>query len=159
MVTAVTTFYFIYCQHQSFANRPHTSILTGFPNIHRLGEQDIESTKDVNNIIIQVLSATLRRSSLHQVRGRPMPRLLIQCLHSRTLLLQRLSVLLLTWPAHYHFSLLLRWAIWMKSMSFTSPSDLFVQNSILQTNFEYSFGYWRLWLVACSWTGLCPEVG
>jgi hypothetical protein len=59
----------------------------------------------------QLLSAVLRISSLHLARGRPTLRLPRRGLHSRTRLPQQLSVLRLIWPAHCHFSMLIRCAM------------------------------------------------
>jgi hypothetical protein len=47
-------------------------------------------------------------ASLHLAWGLRLPR---RCLHSRTRLPQRLSVLRLIWPAHCHFSMLIRCAM------------------------------------------------
>jgi hypothetical protein len=60
---------------------------------------------------IQLLPAVLRKSSLHLAWGRPTLRLPRRGLHSRTRLPQRLSVRRLIWPAHCHFSMLIRCAM------------------------------------------------
>jgi hypothetical protein len=53
----------------------------------------------------------LRKLSLHLAWGRPTLRLTRRGFHSRTRLPQRLSVLRLMWPAHCHFSMLMRCAL------------------------------------------------
>jgi hypothetical protein len=60
---------------------------------------------------IQLLPAVLRELSLHLAWGRPTLRLPRHGLHSKTCLRQWLSVLRLIWPAHCHFSMLIRCAM------------------------------------------------
>jgi hypothetical protein len=57
---------------------------------------------------IQLPPAVLRKSSLHLAWGGPTIHSPRRGLHSTTRLPQRLSVLRLIWPAHCHFSMLIR---------------------------------------------------
>jgi hypothetical protein len=60
---------------------------------------------------IQLMPSVLSKSSLHLAWGRPTLRLPRRGLHTRTCLPLRLSVLRLIWPAHCHFSMLIRVSI------------------------------------------------